>query len=571
MATPESMSSEPAITAAPETLKSRLREIALFILAALAINLAGNGRVSLWDRDEPRYATCTREMRQSGDLIHPTFNGEPRYHKPVMIYWLMLIGTGVGGDNPFGARLISTLAGVGTVLAVRALGRRMFGARTGRIAALVALTAPLMIVESKLATIDATLTLTLVLCQFALWELSQRESRRWAIVFWVGLAAATLLKGPIGPVLLAVSAFASWWWAGPTGFWKRLQWRWGIPVFLMLTAPWYIAIGVISHGEFYRQAIGFHVITRATHGIEQHGGFPGYYPVLTLVTFHPWSALIPVAVFAAWKRRKENPAFGFLLGWAVGPLVLLEIVRTKLIHYYVPALPACALLISWLVLEVEASAVNLRRWPLGRLAVGLLTSVGIGLTVLLLALVLLIPWSLRVPTLVIALTIAAGTLVAIERLFSGRTVRGVYVLAGTWAVAMFVVGSWLLPAAEPFRISKTVARELDKVAKHEHAEPMLATFQEPSVIYDLGRPAEMMTTRDRLAERVRKDGRIVTALMPHEIKILEKDPRWSMEPKDVIQGFNLDKGRREMLQVMLLRPADPSATALRVDEKSVVK
>jgi hypothetical protein len=208
---------------------------------------------------------------------------------------------------------------------------------------------------------------------------------------------------------------------------------------------------------------------------------------------------------------------------------------------------------------------------LGRLAVGFITTLGIGLTVFMLALVLLIPWSLRLPSLVIALTIAAGTLVAIERLFSGRTVRGVYVLAGTWAAAMFVTGSWLLPAAEPFRISKTVARELGKVAMDEHAEPMLATFQQPSVVYELGRRAEMMTTKDRLAERVRKDGRIVTALMAHEIKILQKDPRWTMEPKDVIRGFNLDKGREEVLHVMLLKPAAPSATALRVDEKTVVK
>ena len=33
---------------------------------ALVLNLAGNGRVGLWDRDEPRYAECTREMCASG-------------------------------------------------------------------------------------------------------------------------------------------------------------------------------------------------------------------------------------------------------------------------------------------------------------------------------------------------------------------------------------------------------------------------------------------------------------------------------------------------------------------------
>ena len=106
------------------------------MLLSLVLNLAGNGRTGLWDRDEPRYAVCVREMRARGDWIFPTFNGEPRYHKPILIYWLMGLGTALGGDNPFGVRLVSALAGAGTVLGVWWLGRRMFGPRGGRLAAL---------------------------------------------------------------------------------------------------------------------------------------------------------------------------------------------------------------------------------------------------------------------------------------------------------------------------------------------------------------------------------------------------------------------------------------------------
>src|SRR5579883_442077 len=63
------------------------------VLLALAINLAGNARTGLWDRDEPRYAVAVREMRERGDWLFPTFNGEPRYHKPILIYWLMGLTT----------------------------------------------------------------------------------------------------------------------------------------------------------------------------------------------------------------------------------------------------------------------------------------------------------------------------------------------------------------------------------------------------------------------------------------------------------------------------------------------
>ena len=86
-------------------------EPALIVALALTLNLAGNGRTGLWDRDEPRYAVSVREMRARGDWFLPTFNGEPRYHKPILIYWLMGLGTALGGDNPFGARLVSAIAG----------------------------------------------------------------------------------------------------------------------------------------------------------------------------------------------------------------------------------------------------------------------------------------------------------------------------------------------------------------------------------------------------------------------------------------------------------------------------
>jgi 4-amino-4-deoxy-L-arabinose transferase-like glycosyltransferase len=261
-------------------------EAAAVSLLALALNLVGNGRVSLWDRDEPRYAGCTREMRASGDWVHPTFNAEPRYHKPVLIYWLMLAATAVAGDNPFGARLVSAVAGTATVLLVWVWGRRLLGDRAGRLAALMLATAPIMVAESKLATTDATLTFFVVGCQFALSELSWRPSWR-AAAFWIGLGLAVLTKSPAGPVLIAAAAAASWWWGGPTACWRRLHWRWGPLLGAAIVVPWHAAILLRSRGAYYDVAVGYHIIQRATTGIEDHGGFPGYYVVIGLGVFYP--------------------------------------------------------------------------------------------------------------------------------------------------------------------------------------------------------------------------------------------------------------------------------------------
>ena len=49
----------------PDSPRRRVREAVLVGLLALTLNLAGNGRISLWDRDEPRYAGChARDARQ---------------------------------------------------------------------------------------------------------------------------------------------------------------------------------------------------------------------------------------------------------------------------------------------------------------------------------------------------------------------------------------------------------------------------------------------------------------------------------------------------------------------------
>lgn len=524
-------------------------------LLSLTLNLVGNGRISLWDRDEPRYAVCTREMRASGDWVHPTFNAEPRYHKPVLIYWLMLAGTALGGDNPFGARLVSALAGTGTVLLVWVWGQRAFGAKGGRIAALVLATAPIMVVESKLATTDATLTVLVVACQLALWELSQRSSRWMAGLFWSALGLAVLTKSPAGPVLIGASAVASWWWGGPTAFWRRLHWRWGLPLAAAIVVPWNVAIMVRSHGAYYGVAVGYHIIQRATSGIEQHGGFPGYYVVIGFLTFFPWSALVPAAFAAAWTRRREDPRAGFLTGWLIGPLVLLECVRTKLIHYYLPAIPAAALLVGWFVARVldDPARSAIRDWKLGRFGcraiggVGATTAIGLALAAFVL------PVSLKAPLLAVATVMMVLAVFARREFLAGRTERAVVGLIGLTALLLATTTGWLLPAAEPYRISAVVGRRLAALEAREGVRSVLCTFQFPGAVFSLGHPAPIVRSRAELVEEVGPGGRVLSALLPVEIAMLKRDPALTIEVLETLEGFNLDKGRRDTVHLALVR------------------
>ncbi len=51
------------------------------------------GFVAPLDRDEPRNAQCTAEMLAAGDWVVPTFNGQLRTHKPILLYWMQGLRT----------------------------------------------------------------------------------------------------------------------------------------------------------------------------------------------------------------------------------------------------------------------------------------------------------------------------------------------------------------------------------------------------------------------------------------------------------------------------------------------
>jgi 4-amino-4-deoxy-L-arabinose transferase-like glycosyltransferase len=527
-------------------------EPGLILLLVLTLNIAGNSRTGLWDRDEPRYAVSVREMRQRGDWFFPTFNGEPRYHKPILIYWLMGAATAFAGDNPFGVRLVSALAGAGTVLLVWVLGRSMLGPRGGRLAAIVLATAPIMVAESKLATTDATLALWLVGCQACLWVLGKRPSRVASWSFWLLLSLAMLTKGPIGPAMILVSGLLAWWWGWTPPSLQRLNWRKGAAMFIVLVAPWFAWVTVASGGDFLRFAIGRQIVNRMASDMEAHGGFPGYYPVISALVFYPWSALVPVALLAAVMRRKSSPALAFLMGWMIGPLILLECFRTKLIHYYLPAFPAFALLLGWCVVVIESEGVNIRRWTLGRLTLALLVAIGLGGAVLFASVGILVRGGFAWPLVFLSLIIAAGTILGLSRLQRGATESAVYVLAGTWAVVLLALAGWLVPLAEPYRTSRVLGERLRALSDEMGCEPVTLEFQEPGVVYALGRP--IATTRDRDGFYAHLEGgrSVLTVALPSESQVMRSHFGLRVTALERIDGLVLTKGKLETFEIVMV-------------------
>jgi len=339
----------------------------LAILLALAGTLlfVGLGSIGLTDRDEGRNAEAGREMLETGDWITPTFNYEPRFYKPALVYWLMSGSYSVFGVNEFAARFHSALFGTALILVQYWFSVCWQAPTIGLFSALMLLLNIEMIGLNRMALTDSVLVFFTTTAQFAFWAGLHGAGRRyWMWWFYAGMGIATLTKGPVGFIipLITMVLYLSF-----TRRWGQ-YWREGYPVlgtglFLLLTLPWYGTMLAI-HGSTYVTIAKAQTVGRFMAPMEGHGfGLFFYVPVL-LLGFFPWSALLPRSMYDSlktwWAVRKTGmpvpqPARSevgaalnelelFATLWIIGSFVFFTLSSTRLQHYIAPLFPAAALL-----------------------------------------------------------------------------------------------------------------------------------------------------------------------------------------------------------------------------------
>jgi 4-amino-4-deoxy-L-arabinose transferase-like glycosyltransferase len=200
-------------------MRALIRHQAWIVLAAGVVFFANLGGPRLWDDDETKNASCAREMLERGDWIVPSFNYEPRYDKPILLYWLMMGSYRAFGVNEFAARLPSALLTLGTALLTYHIGRRLFRPEVGLWSGLILATCAIFGVAARAATPDSTLIFCTTLALFAfvvgdaklnedsstpanetMPAAAPRSAWSWAAVY-AAMGLAMLAKGPVGVVV----------------------------------------------------------------------------------------------------------------------------------------------------------------------------------------------------------------------------------------------------------------------------------------------------------------------------------------------------------------------------------
>ena len=326
------------------------------LLAALVALFAGLPVLMLLpplDRDESRYAQATSQMLESGDYVDIRFQDDPRWKKPVGIYWMQAAAVAVTSSvenrdiQPY--RIPSLLGAMLAAAACAWAGAAMFGQRAGFLAGAMLGATFLLSTEAGIAKTDAMLcaAVTLSMAGLARVYLARRAGeiplRPHKLMFWFGLGLSILIKGPIGLIVVAPAIVALSIWDRDFKWLRSLGWGWGLPLVALIVGPWAIAITIATDGGFWREAIVGDLAPKIAGGHESHGAPPGYYLIGALLMFFPLTLMLPAALSTGWQRRAE-PAVRFLVCWLVPAWLIFELTPTKLAHYTLPTYGALALL-----------------------------------------------------------------------------------------------------------------------------------------------------------------------------------------------------------------------------------
>jgi 4-amino-4-deoxy-L-arabinose transferase-like glycosyltransferase len=520
------------------------------VLLCLALWLPGLAAVPPTDRDESRFAQATRQMLETGDYVRIMNGTVPRNKKPIGIHWLQAPfaaaaqAAGIASQNPvWPYRLPSLLGAMAAVLATAAIGRTLLGTpQAGLLAGAMLAGCILLTAEAHIAKTDAALTgaTTVAMIVMARAWVAAPIGRGMAALFWVALAAGILIKGPITPAVLGLTATAASLATRRIGWLAPLRPAWGIPLLLLLIAPWFAAIGIATHGAFFADALGGDLGRKLAGGEETHGAPPGYHLLLLPLLCFPATAPILRGLHAA-AHRWRQPATTFLLAWLVPAWLMFEAAPTKLPHYPLPLYPAlCLLAAAWLTNPLPAPAwFNRACRTLAALAALTLGSAALLLPVILHA----SPW-LGVPASLLA--IPAGVYAWRERpLRAALAAVPLYAALLQFELPRLPM-LWIAPRAE------AALHAAWPDAPSTGADILVTGYAEPSLMFLAGTRLRMLPTGTMAAREWLKPPHAAVFVADAELpQFLAEAARLGAKPTPAASIDGIDTGRGKPVRLTL--------------------
>lgn len=464
------------------------------LLASAILLFVDVGASTIWDANEAFYVETPRQMVLTGDYVNPSFNGAPRFNKPVLNYWIVAGFYNVLGVSVTSERLAIAVGALMLVFATFVIGRTLGGTNAGVAAALVLASAPRVMLWSRRIFIDIYFAsfLALALMCFVLAYAHPARRRLALIGMYVAIGLAMLTKGPVA-IILPGCALVVWllWTAGASGA-NRIGAAWaevrrmmvpvGILIVLAIVLPWYVADYQQNGWEHIRKFFIGENFDRYTDTVGVQNRPVWFYIPVLLSDLTPWSLMLPAALVCAWQSRRRDQRL--MIVWIAVFAGVFSLSKTKQDLYIFPAATAIAALIGVLIDRMLTATVPR--------VTSLLARGGTMLTAFLMvafgALIIYVTKSVDLP----GAAIAGGVLIVGGCVAFALSPRGSFATVVLTLGGSAVIVNWLLVllVMRPFEQYKPVAPLSEWLRAHTAPTTVVAHYKTilPSMAYYLGRP-----------------------------------------------------------------------------------
>lgn len=342
----------------------------LLILLAAGLRCANLYRPGLAMGDEALTALRTLGLVEQGHGWTPYWNGAPDVHKPPLYYWLVASGYRLFGVGVFAIRLPAMISFLVLLALTYGLGRRIYGAGTGLVAALFAALHPTLAAQSCVGMMDTTM---IAFSLGAAWFLLNAEERPREYLGWgICCGLALLTKGeaavPILPAsflyLLAVRRKA----------FREPRLYAGLALAVLLTGAWFGSQFVLHRDAFLQPHVADNVNYRFQHSWTE----AAVYLKSLQYLWASWGGLAPLffaAPVLAWfgEPRGHRPREALLIVLVgVVPLAMVSLVRQQMAWYMLPTVVPMALFAARVTVRLAGGGYPpaLRLLPCALLAAG---------------------------------------------------------------------------------------------------------------------------------------------------------------------------------------------------------
>lgn len=290
--------------------------------------------------DDAQYAHIAKDILRSGDWLVLQSNGAPALENPPLLEWMEAALFGAFGYSDALARLPSALCGLGVILLVYWLARKLTEDSLTAVVAMLAMATSFYFLKYTARGMTDVPFTFLVLCAVCAWTCTE-DDPRWYLAAGAFTALAQLTRSMMGLALPAVFVLYL------VATRRRPPWGYAAAALVIAYLPlaaWYAYL-VHRFGAWFLEVHSTWLRNEVYGGLtpawrRYTGAFE--YAWMLAKSYWPWLPAMLAGLGVAARGRDRR--LWLLIAWVAVVFGLCAVARSRVLRYMLPAYPAFAML-----------------------------------------------------------------------------------------------------------------------------------------------------------------------------------------------------------------------------------